>query len=168
MRKLKKIRQRISMLVATIMLLGLVQVPLPASAEEAATVEETTTVEASTGEYEIIPSPHSISYGDEYTVYNEAINVVYSEGSLDSDTIDYIKEIFGSENVTFSANADDTKTNLYLTRDDMDDEVEAWIRATYAEEIDDSVLAEDESHIIIADANGDTDQSNTVKLSVLK
>ncbi len=105
-------------------------------------------------EYEILPSPHDISYGEEYTAYDQEINVVSDENSLDTETTEYIKEIFGNENVTFAAEADETKTNLFLSRDDLDDEVETWMRSVYEEQIDDSVLAKDESHIIIADENG--------------
>ena len=153
MKKIRKFKRQISMLLTMIMLLTLVQVPYTAHAEELSN-DAADNVEVVMEEYEILPSPHSISYEDEYTAYNPLINVVNSEGSVDSVTLDYVKEIFGSENVTFAATADDAKTNLYLSRDDMDDEVESWIRSTYVDVIDDAVLAEEESHIIIADANG--------------
>ena len=149
MKKNKKFKRRISMLLSLTMMMGLIQVPYHVQAEEPAD-----NVEAVMEEYEILPSPHSISYEDEYTVYNSLINVVCSETSIDTVTNDYIKEIFGSENVTFAETADDEKTNLYLSRDDMDDQVETWMRDIYGDVIDDAVLEKNESHIIIADENG--------------
>ena len=134
MKKNKKFKRRISMLLSLTLMMGLVQVPYHVQAEEPAD-----NVEAVMEEYEILPSPHSISYEDEYTVYNSLINVVCSETSIDTVTNDYIKEIFGSENVTFAETADDAKTNLYLSRDDMDDQVETWMRDIYGDVIDDAV-----------------------------
>ena len=106
------------------------------------------------GEYEIIPSPHSISYKNTYYPYYKQINVVRVDGSLDKETIDYINEIFGSENVTFSTEKDDAKLNLYLTSDDMDDAVETWIRNTYGDQVNEETLAKSEAHVIFADGNG--------------
>ena len=61
--------------------------------------------------YEIIPSPHSITYENHCYDYQKEINVVCSDGSLDAETVSYIKEIFGDANVTFAAEQDGTKTN---------------------------------------------------------
>lgn len=105
-------------------------------------------------EYEIIPSPHSISYADKYYAYNKEINVVRAEGALDAETVDYIAEIFGGDNVTFSTEADNAKTNLYLARDDKNDDVAELIKRKYGGVIDAEILAKNESHIIVADENG--------------
>ena len=115
MKKNKKIKSRLAMLLAAVMLLNVVQVPYIVQAEEL-TKESAGREEVTMEEYEILPSPHSITYENEYTVYNPLINVVCSEDSIDSVTNDYIKEIFGSENVTFATTADEDKTNLYLSR----------------------------------------------------
>lgn len=104
--------------------------------------------------YEVIPSPHSISYESKYTPYNEQIHVVCTEEALDAETVDYVKEIFGNQNVTFSTQAEQSKMNLYLTSDDLDDSVESWMREKYGDKIDDGILAKNESHVIIADENG--------------
>ena len=104
--------------------------------------------------YEIIPSPHSIRYQNKYYDYNEAINVVCADGSLDAETVDYVKEIFGEQNVTFANGADSAKTNLYLTSNDKNDEVGAWIKETYGDKISNATLSKSESHVIVADGNG--------------
>ena len=105
-------------------------------------------------EYEIIPSPHSISYANACYPFCEQIHVVRTEGTLDRETIDYIYEIFGRENVTFSGEKADSKLNLYLTSDDKEDAVEAWIRNTYGEQVRGETLEKSEAHIIFADENG--------------
>ena len=104
--------------------------------------------------YEIIPSPHEIIYQNSYKKYQSLIHVVSSDNALDEVTVNYIKEIFGEENVTFSNEKDPNRTNLFLARNDLDDEVKEKIVSTYPTDIDESVLAKNESHIIIADDNG--------------
>ena len=104
--------------------------------------------------YEIIPSPHDILYGGKYNKYYKDINVVCVDGTIDEVTFDYINEIFGNKNVTISTKPKASKTNLYLTSDDKDDDVEKWIRSKYTDKIDDTILSKNESHIIIADENG--------------
>ena len=104
--------------------------------------------------YEIIPTPHEIVYNAKYYPYRTNINVVASGGALDQVTIDYINEIFGSENVTFSQVKDDSKLNLYLTSDDQNDAIETWMRETYGEKVNNTTLAKNEAHVIFADEHG--------------
>lgn len=103
--------------------------------------------------YEIIPSPHRIEYSNQYYPYSNDINVVCAEGSLDQVTVNYIKEIYGT-NVSFATTKAEDKLNLYLTSDDKDDEVETWIRNTYGDKVNAETLAKNEAHVIFADVHG--------------
>lgn len=151
---MKKMKRRISMLLAMGMIVSSIQVPSLASAAELPAVDIESNEEATMVEYEILPSPHSIVYEDAYTAYHQAVNVISEEGSVDAVTKEYVQEIFGAEDVVFAAEADASKTNLYLTRDDKDDTVESWMRETYGESIDDATLARSEAYVIVADENG--------------
>lgn len=104
--------------------------------------------------YEIIPSPHSISYTISYTNYSSLINVVASKDALDIETINYIKEIFGENQVSFATSADGQKTNLFLARNNLDDAIKSSIVTDYPQNIDQEILKRNESHIIIADEKG--------------
>ncbi|MBO5326599.1 MAG: beta-N-acetylglucosaminidase domain-containing protein [Clostridia bacterium] len=104
--------------------------------------------------YEIIPSPHSITYEDHCYDYQKAINVVCGDGSLEAETVSYIKEIFGDENVTFATGAQKGKTNLYLTSVDQNDAISARIKATCGDAVNNATLSKKESHVIVANGNG--------------
>ena len=73
MKKNKKNKSRLAMLLAAVMLLNVVQVPYMVQAEEL-TKESAGSEEVTIEEYEILPSPHSITYENEYTVYNPLIH----------------------------------------------------------------------------------------------
>ena len=104
--------------------------------------------------YEIIPSPHSITYEDHCYDYQKAINVVCGDGSLDAETVSYVKEIFGDENVTFATGEQKGKTNLYLTSVDQNDAISARIKATCGDAVNNATLSKKESHVIVANGNG--------------